>query len=381
MAKAYFYTQSNKGQQSANILFQLKWSGTGLTYSTGKSIPDKKYWDKEMQRIAFSKDTREIFKLNDTLDEIQKLAEGKLVEEQRKATVPDPKVIKDALDIFLGKKKKPDFVKTENLIGLISKIAEGKINPGGKKLTVNTKKSYTTLKAHILEFDSEANFDSVTIDWWESYKEYFMEDDRCGFNSMNRDMKLLKAIMRRANDKGYSANKSYTDRDFACPTTDIESTYLKIDQVEALRGNGLAVDYFILACETGARFSDWDQFKKENVKDGFFTYTQQKTGVEVTVKCTDLFNEVFRSNMRPCPNYWITNRAIKKVCGKSPHEARRSCVTNLYISGMPVQLIMKISGHSTEAAFMKYLKLDLETSRKLQREFAESRSISLLKVV
>ncbi len=285
------------------------------------------------------------------------------------------------MDIFLGKKKKPEPIRAESLIGLITKVIDGKINPGGKKLALNSRKGYRTLKAHILEFDNETDFDSVTIEWWESYKEYFMDDDRCSANSMNMDMKLIKAMMRRGNDKGYTTNKSYTDRDFACPTTEVHSTYLKREEIEALVGKGLEIDYFILACETGARFSDWNQFKKENIKDGFFTYTQTKTGVTVTIKCSDLFYEVFRPNMKPCPNYTAINRAVKKACGKSPHEARRSAVTNLYISGMDTKLIMQISGHKTEAAFMKYLKLDLETSRKLQREFAGSRNFSLLKVV
>ena len=39
------------------------------------------------------------------------------------------------------------------------------------------------------------------------------------------------------------------------------------------------------------------------------------------------------------------------------HTGRRSFATNLYKSGFPAISIMQITGHKTEAAFMKYIKV------------------------
>jgi len=62
-------------------------------------------------------------------------------------------------------------------------------------------------------------------------------------------------------------------------------------------------------------------------------------------------------------------KAGQKVSGKedgtdfkkwellTTHVARRSCTTNEYLAGTPTITIMAITGHKTERAFLKYIKL------------------------
>ena len=43
------------------------------------------------------------------------------------------------------------------------------------------------------------------------------------------------------------------------------------------------------------------------------------------------------------------------------HTARRSCITNMYLSKkFSVQQMMSVSGHKTETMFYKYVKLSLD---------------------
>jgi hypothetical protein len=42
----------------------------------------------------------------------------------------------------------------------------------------------------------------------------------------------------------------------------------------------------------------------------------------------------------------------------SSHTARRSFCTNAYDDNIPTLSIMAISGHKTESAFLKYIKMD-----------------------
>ena len=68
--------------------------------------------------------------------------------------------------------------------------------------------------------------------------------------------------------------------------------------------------------------------------------------------------------------YNTTEIVYKKHELISSHTARRSFCTNKFLMGMPVQAIMKFSGHKTERAFMKYLKLDAEiTAKKFKKYF------------
>ena len=42
------------------------------------------------------------------------------------------------------------------------------------------------------------------------------------------------------------------------------------------------------------------------------------------------------------------------------HTARRSGCTNMYLAGIPIIDIMKISGHKTEKEFLKYIRVTKE---------------------
>jgi integrase len=42
----------------------------------------------------------------------------------------------------------------------------------------------------------------------------------------------------------------------------------------------------------------------------------------------------------------------------SSHTARRSFATNAILAGIDMSLIMKITGHTTESQFRKYVRLD-----------------------
>jgi hypothetical protein len=49
------------------------------------------------------------------------------------------------------------------------------------------------------------------------------------------------------------------------------------------------------------------------------------------------------------------------------HTAMRSAATNMFLAGIPAISIMKITGHKTEASFMKYIKITREeNARNLQ---------------
>jgi integrase len=56
------------------------------------------------------------------------------------------------------------------------------------------------------------------------------------------------------------------------------------------------------------------------------------------------------------------NIRVKEVHEKwemmSSHTCRRSFCTNMYLAGFPAEELMRISGHKSPAAFMRYIKVD-----------------------
>lgn len=50
------------------------------------------------------------------------------------------------------------------------------------------------------------------------------------------------------------------------------------------------------------------------------------------------------------------------------HTARRSFATNAYLAGVPTIAILKITGHKTEQAFLKYIKVSQEENARFMME-------------
>jgi len=50
------------------------------------------------------------------------------------------------------------------------------------------------------------------------------------------------------------------------------------------------------------------------------------------------------------------------------HTGRRSFATNAVLEGIPFSAIMKITGHKTEKAFLRYVKIDCDDAIKMFKQ-------------
>ena len=61
-------------------------------------------------------------------------------------------------------------------------------------------------------------------------------------------------------------------------------------------------------------------------------------------------------------------RIYKKYELVCTHTARRSFATNAYKSGVPTIAIMKITGHTKESTFLRYIKVSAEENAEMLME-------------
>lgn len=148
-------------------------------------------------------------------------------------------------------------------------------------------------------------------------------------------------------------------------------------------------DLFIVGCLTGFRFGDYSSLNPYHLKGGMLHIRQEKTTHPIVVPLRADAKEIlvnkYRMRMPRISlvkfNLYIKavvklagidepvkithkrgNKLIEEVRPKyawvSSHTARRSFCTNEYLAGTPTDLIMAISGHKSEKAFRKYIKVD-----------------------
>lgn len=220
-----------------------------------------------------------------------------------------------------------------------------------------------------------------------------MEEQGFRKNTIATISTSVKSVMKEGLKLKYHNNLSFND--FKIETEDIDAVYLTEEELDRLwkidglsEGQQKCRDLFLIGVYTASRRSDCSKFSTENFDGQMFRYTQQKTGYSVVMPLNPKVRLLIERNGGHAPAIASYNRTIKKVCRKaridslveitrtegarsvttrdvkwkfvSSHTARRTGATLLYLSGVPMKQCMFITGHTTEANFMKYIKISKE---------------------
>jgi integrase len=171
-------------------------------------------------------------------------------------------------------------------------------------------------------------------------------------------------------------------------------------------------DLFIIGAWTGLRLSDYKNIKLENMVkidgDLFIKMITKKTKGLVIIPCNPVVINILKKyevNRNKVPNSvsdQYFNRLLKDACqiagltekgrlSKTPelalyqcvssHTARRSFATNMYLQSFPTIDLMKITGHSSEKTFLKYIKMSkLDSAKRLNEHIKKIWSEKMLRI-
>lgn len=210
----------------------------------------------------------------------------------------------------------------------------------------------------------------------------------------------LKTVMSEGFKLKYHANTEYMT--FRKVQEQADTVYLTQSEVDAIWDIDLTLsmekkarDLFILGIYTASRFSDYSRLAIEDIRDGKIRFVQKKTSDDVVIPASPRVMQVLERNGGHAPeiSQQKYNKNIKEVCRKagitetilvtrsrgaehrtekrkkyelvSSHTARRTGATLLYMSGVPLRQCMLITGHTTEANFMKYIRVTKEQNAEL----------------
>lgn len=231
-------------------------------------------------------------------------------------------------------------------------------------------------------------------------------------NTIGTRIKILKTFLSEADNRKIEVPQDYKKKSFKVTKEETTSIYLNENELMQIynletQPESLEMlkkeynsdrlpnhlervrDVFIIGSYTGLRFSDFSLLKKENVgNDNTISIMTQKNDTPIVVPIHPMVREIFEKYDYQLPKA-ITNqefnRYIKEVVRVAginelittestkgglrvrkttekynltvTHTARRSFATNAFLAGVPSISIMKITGHKTESAFMRYIKM------------------------
>ncbi|MBT7091658.1 MAG: integrase catalytic domain-containing protein [Bacteroidetes bacterium] len=207
----------------------------------------------------------------------------------------------------------------------------------------------------------------------------------------------MKVFLNEARERGLNTSPEYRSKRFRVLREDVDKIYLNSDDLDALWNLklvdnsklGKVRDVFLIGCYTGLRYSDLRNLRPENVLEKKNIRLKTIKGDKLVVMPIH-----YRVKLILEKNDWnfpavISNQKMNeylKVLGKlakisesviipikkgnmrtdvthfkyaliSSHTARRSFATNAFLDGVEPLHIMRITGHRTEKAFLRYIRM------------------------
>lgn len=410
-----FYLTRPEAKVDTSIFARISYEGFQLKYYTPESI-NPKYWSKE------TKLARQTDKFKQYPEFNQRLKDWKtdVANVYRKwindngGIIPKPTTLKSVLNKEL-KGIEPEKEQKKNLFLFFEELIEQtktgiRLQPStGKPYSKATIQVYSNTLRRLKEFAAlyrrKIDFETISIDFYTDFTKHLTKRLKLASNTIGKDIKTLKVVMNEATERGLNTNLQYKSRKFSVTSETTDAIYLTQKEVYELESLDLSDnkkldnvrDLFLVGCYTGLRYSDYSILKPEQINDGFIETTQIKTGAPVVIPIHPSVEKILSKYNGMLPrsiSNQKTNEYLKELGKLIPslsastsktftkggmkvtqtfakwevlcsHTARRSFATNEYLAGTPTLTIMAITGHKTEKAFLRYIKLTPNEHAKL----------------
>lgn len=367
----------------------------------------KLYWSE----LHDKRKTKDIILRNKQVDIQQKLntLENFILDTFEKADLTDiinnKHWLKNTLEEFYRPKKENSSIPS-NLLAFFDYYISKKKN----ELSEGRIKSIKVTKNKLLKFENKTKqvikISSINEDFKNDFTD-FSNEHSYSLNTQHKDLKIIKTICRQARYLGIETHHQMEG--IKLPSEAVKSIYLNLDELEILKNLSIkqayldnARDWLLISCFTGQRISDFMRFNKEMIRTEngkhLLEFKQTKTNKLMVIPLLKEVKEVLAKRNGEFPRAISDqkyNEFIKKVCslaelnenceGKkrisiadegvkptkndyrdilgsfkkwelvSSHIGRRSFATNYY-GKVATTFLINITGHSTEAMFLKYIK-------------------------
>ena len=416
MAKINFYLRDAKATQPTPILLYVSFSGERVKLPTNETITPE-FWNDQDQRPRQTKKFATHPEFRTRLDNLTKLVNDliRTYQNDHNNQTPTVKELRELWTKATQKEDTPEPVQENMKVVAFMEwfVLESKkrVNERtGKTLSDATIIVYNQILNKVKEFIvtnrnyRNLDFDGIDAGFYTDFMDFLTKKKQLSINTVGKTIRTFKVFMNNATEEGKNTNLYFKRKNFKAVQENTSSVYLNEEELRTLHHFDFSAmpaldrarDLFLVGCWTGLRFSDFSQIRLENITEDdtgkYIKLQTQKTDelVEIPLHDTILsimekYNGKYANNLPPSLTNQPLNRYLKEIGqlvgfdgletiiytkgGKritqqlpkyeliTTHTARRSFATNQYLLGVPTITIMEMTGHRTEKAFMKYIKV------------------------
>lgn len=400
MVNFYPYIKPNyvAGDGTAPLYVRYNYNRTKRTLlATGYSIKPI-YWDEKKRWVKracpkFEEINTVLVKITSRLGDILTYAKDNAI---------DPTVDYVLLEL----EKNREYEQRSNRVDMFETL-ERYIEEKAPHVSADQVKDYRSLRKHLTNFKKHSSqpvtFRNLNLKFYNEFMDYLFykaekPDGTIGLltNSAGKIVRLLKGFVNYQMAKGIIP--AIDLKNFKVVEEETDAVYLNEKELSVIYNLNLSDDkeleeirdIFIVGCYTGLRYSDLSTLSSEHIDmvNENINIKQRKVHKAVMIPMIDYVPDILKKynfELPDVPSYKFNERLkelgqmaklnqkveIVRKKGKirvaevkhkwelmSSHTCRRSFCTNMYLSGFPAEELMKISGHKSPAAFMRYIKVD-----------------------
>lgn len=402
--------------ENVPIRMRVIYDGKRIEFTTGHRI-DVSKWDVEKQRVkngCTNKLKISASDINSDLKHYEMEMQTVFKEFEIQNIKPTIEQIKKAYNLRI-KSKIENNIENEkiNFWNVFDKFIDEnrKLNNWAN----STFKKFGTVRNHIKEFSNNIDFECFNKVGLNEYLTFLREEKQLRNSTIIKQLKLLKWFLRWAYENGFYGNNDFSSFKPQLKETEKKVIFLNEDELKQLRSCVIPEnkqylervrDVFIFCCYTGLRFSDVYNLKKEDVKPTYIEVTTVKTSDNLIIELNDTSKQIlnkyknvnFKGN-KALPvisnqnmndylkelcqlaginesikiTYYIGNNRIDKTFPKyaliGTHTGRKTFICNALSKGIPVNVVMKWTGHKDYKSMKPYIDISNKAKAKYMRYF------------
>ncbi len=417
MTSINFNLRDSASKNETSIYLIFNYDNQRIKVSTGLSILPS-FWNKKTQRVRESMEFPHHAEINEKLEDQSRIILKIYHHYRSQGIIPELDLLKQ--EFLLSHENPNRIIVPVTFWDHFEKFVEYKrkemddvrdYNNSLRKHLLTTEKKF----GKPLSYTAIKNLNSGFIECFEKYltHEALNSKGEKGLttNTIGKQFKNLKVFLNWSFDMDIFPRFSL--KHLVTKTEEVDNIYLTEKELESLvnlslenEQDQIVRDLFIIGCETALRFSDYSRLSKEHIREDEIHIRPKKTegagNNKVVIPISSRLDKILKKYDYVPPRYAsgnITefNKTIrrlaeqakinsdivitKKIAGKtsetiykkfqlvSSHTCRRTFCTLKFLDQMPAQVIMKFSGHKTERAFMRYLKIDAEMAARQYKQF------------
>jgi integrase len=398
------------------IRMRVIFSNNRIDFSTGYRI-DVAKWDFEKQKVkngctnklkqSASDINSDLQKYYTQIQDIFKIFETKNIN-------PSVELLKKEF-VELNKSNSNDSKKSLKNDFMVVYDEFKNVNGRQKNWAKSTLQKFESVKVHLSTFKSDLTFEYFDENGLNNYILYLGEKKKMRNTSVLKQLGFLKWFLRWAYEKNYNPSNAFEKFKPNIKIVPKKVIFLTPDELKSLREFIIPEnkqylervrDVFIFCCYSSLRYSDVYILKKSDVKNNHFEITTVKTGDSLfidlnnyTTAILNKYKDVHYEDDKALPvisnqkmndyikelaelvglnepiheTYYIGAKRIDTVTPKyellSTHAGRRTFICYALSIGIPIQIVMKWTGHSDYKSMKPYIDVVNELKANEMKKF------------